>query len=62
MREPRLNTINELPDWARPTIEKLFNDGILNGADAGLDLSHDMVRMLVVLGGFEAWAAFLLPR
>ena len=58
--ELRFNTIAEVPEWARPTIEKLVafceNEGapkgILRGNNAdgsGLDLSMDMIRILVLL-------------
>lgn len=58
--ELRFNTIAEIPEWARPTIEKLvaFCDykgmprGVLrgnNGDGTGLDLSLDMIRILVLL-------------
>ncbi len=39
----------ELPAWARNTIQKLMDKGYLQGNGVGLDLSHDMVRMLVIL-------------
>ena len=44
----RYNTIEELPNWAKPTVEKLVKKGFLQGDGNGLDLSHDMVRMLVI--------------
>lgn len=45
----RYNSVNDCPDWARNTIQKLVDQGCLNGDGEGLDLSHDMVRLLVVL-------------
>lgn len=45
----RYNTVDELPTWARPTVQKLIDKGFLNGTDKGLDLTHDNVRMLVIL-------------
>lgn len=39
----------ELPAWAQATIRKLVDKGYLQGNGVGLDLSHDMVRMLVIL-------------
>lgn len=45
----RYNTVEELPTWARPTVQKLIDKGFLNGTDKGLDLTHDNVRMLVIL-------------
>jgi hypothetical protein len=44
----RFNTVDSLPDWARPTIDKLVGRGILNGNGASLDLSLDMLRILVI--------------
>lgn len=46
---PRYNTVAECPDWARETVQKLIDRGHLTGDRTGLDLSHDMVRILVVL-------------
>ena len=44
----RYNTIAEMPDWAKPTIEKLVEKGFLNGDGNGLNLSEDMIRMFVI--------------
>lgn len=53
----RYNMLSEMPEYARPTIRKLCAAGILggktalkdeNGYPASLDLSEDMVRMLVI--------------
>ena len=45
----RFNTTQEMPDWARPTIEKLIERGIIKGRNNGeLDLSEDMIRIFVV--------------
>lgn len=46
--ETRYNTVEECPEWARATIQKLVNKGFLNGNGEGLDLSHDMIRILVI--------------
>lgn len=48
VEEVRYNTVEECPDWARDTIQKLVDKEILNGTGQGLDLSHDMVRILVI--------------
>ena len=45
----RYNTVAECPSWAQATIQKLVDKGTLNGTGAGLDLSHDTVRLLVIL-------------
>lgn len=55
--QPRYNAISELPDWAKQTVTKLVDKHLLNGGGgqkdedgrpADLDLSGDMVRMLVI--------------
>lgn len=46
--EMRYNTIEECPSWAQATIRKLIRKGFLSGDGQKLDLSHDMVRMLVI--------------
>lgn len=47
--EVRYNTVAECPDWARETVQKLVDKEYLNGTGEGLDLSADMVRLLVIL-------------
>ena len=49
VEEVRYNTVEECPSWARETIQKLVNREYLNGTGEGLDLSADMVRLLVIL-------------
>ena len=49
VEEMRYNTVEECPDWARETIQKLVDKEYLNGTGEGLDLSADMVRLLVIL-------------
>lgn len=44
----RYNTLAEMPDWAKPTIKKLVENGYLSGNGGALDLSEDMVRMFVI--------------
>ena len=40
---------SELPDWARPTIQKLLDKGIYSGAsDSDLNLSETLMRTLVI--------------
>lgn len=48
MPDKRYQTVEELPEWAKPTITKLVKLGWLQGDGAGLELSYDMVRLLVV--------------
>lgn len=47
--EVRYNTVKECPSWAQATIQKLVDAGYLSGDGKGLDISYDMVRLLVVL-------------
>ena len=47
--EVRYNTVQECPEWARKTIQKLVDKGYLNGNGEGLNLSEDMVRVFVIL-------------
>ena len=50
-------TFENVPDWAKPTIKKLVDNGHLNGdLNGDLNLTNDMTRVLVVLdraGVFE---------
>ena len=46
---PRYNSVQECPEWARKTIQKLVNKCYLNGNGEGLNLSEDMIRLLVIL-------------
>ncbi len=40
---------DNMPDWARPTIQKLVNKGFLQGDEDGrLGLTDDLMRMLVI--------------
>ena len=42
------NTLDDIPDWGKPTINKLIAKGILNGTDKGLNISYDTLRVLVI--------------
>ena len=44
----RYNTIDSLPEWAKPTIQKMYDKGLINGNGESLDLSLDMLRMFVI--------------
>ena len=37
-----------MPEWAKPTIQKLIDSGKIADKD-NLDLSYDMVRVLVIM-------------
>ena len=41
--------LEDLPDWGRPTITDLMERDLLRGGENGLDLSRDMLRLLVIL-------------
>ena len=45
----RYAKLSDMPAWARPVISELMAQGILRGDGAGLDLSEDMVRILVLV-------------
>lgn len=53
----RYNTVAECPSWAQDTVRKLIRTGCLGGSGtkdaqgqpADLDLSQDMIRLLVIL-------------
>lgn len=46
----RYNTIDDVPGWARGTINEMMNEGLISGTgDGNLDLSTDMVRMFYVM-------------
>ena len=49
LAEKRYDTMDDMPTWAKPTVGKLLNKDILQGNGKGLDLSMDMMRMLVIL-------------
>ncbi len=46
--EMRYNSLNECPDWAKPTISKLIKKKYLAGDGSKLDLSLDMIRIFVI--------------
>lgn len=43
------DTVEQVPGWARGTVEKLVDRGLLTGYGSGLGLSFDLVRILVIL-------------
>ena len=46
---PRYNSINDVPSWARPGVQRLVDRGVLAGTGGGkLDLSLDMLRTLLI--------------
>lgn len=53
--EKRYDKLADCPTWAQATVKKLMDKGYLNGDGTGLDLSHDMVRLLVILDRAKAF-------
>lgn len=46
----RYRTIEEVPTWARCTVEAMIDEGLISGTGGGdLDLSADMLRMLYIM-------------
>ncbi len=39
---------DNMPEWARPTIEKLVDKGFLRGEEEGLNLTEEMLRLFVI--------------
>lgn len=48
-RSTRYQTAGETPTWAEETIQKLVDNGFLKGDGNGLNLTDDLVRMLVIM-------------
>ena len=50
MKHPMIwNYIDDnMPEWARPTIQKLADRGILKGDGNGLNLTEELMRLLVI--------------
>ena len=48
-RNPRYETIKDMPDWAQAGVQRLVERGALAGTGGGeLDLSRDMLRTMIV--------------
>lgn len=45
----RYDTVDAVPVWGQGTVKKLTEQGHLQGDGQSLDLSHDMLRMMVIL-------------
>ena len=50
VKENRYARLDQIPKWGQPTVSKLQEKGYLKGSTGpeGLDLSHDMLRILVI--------------
>lgn len=46
--EKPYNTVAEVPEWGRATIDKLIRKGYLQGENDGLGLTNDLLRTLVI--------------
>lgn len=42
------NSVADVPGWAKPTIEKLVDKGVLLGTGLGLNLDYNTLRVLVI--------------
>ena len=43
------NKVEELPDWAKPSVQKAIDVGVLKGTGNGLGLTQTEVKMIVWL-------------
>ncbi len=42
------HTPEEIPEWGRATVDKLMEKGYLRGGAEGIDITYDMLRLLVI--------------
>lgn len=47
-REIIYNTIDDVPDWGKDTVQKLVDKGFLQGDGTGLNIDETMLRILVI--------------
>lgn len=52
---PVYNTINEVPTWYRPSVQKLVNKKWLQGTGNGLGVTEDMCRIITLLDRAGVW-------
>lgn len=45
---PRYNTLEEVPEWGKATVEKLIQKGALKGDENGLNMDEVLLRTLVI--------------
>ena len=49
-KEKIYNWTEEVPEWARPTVQKLLDKGYLKGNERGeLQLTYNMLRILEII-------------
>lgn len=46
--DKRYKTIDEIPDYAKESVKKMCNAGAIKGDGESLDLSEDMLRLIVI--------------
>lgn len=56
LMEERYDDIKAVPTWGQPTVKKLMDRNLLQGDGTSLDLSRDMLRLLVILDRAGAFA------
>ena len=44
----KYDTIQEVPEWGKPTVQKLMDKNLLQGEGDGLGLTYDLLRVLVI--------------
>lgn len=44
----RMQTIQDVPDWAKKETQELIDAGALRGSEKGLDLTEDMLRTIII--------------
>lgn len=49
IEQPIYNFVDDVPEWGKETIRKLNKAGHLKGDSIGLNLSYDLLRVLVIL-------------
>lgn len=42
------NSIDEIPDWGKESVERRIREGVLQGTGSGLGLSQDLLRVWVI--------------
>ena len=47
-KEEVYNSVSEVPDWGKNTVNKLVSKGVLTGDNEGLNLSYSFLRLLVI--------------
>ena len=44
----RMQTIQDVPDWAKKETQELIDAGALRGSEKGLELTEDMLRTIII--------------